>query len=46
VGKLRRGFLPRVASPGVLAFAREIKAAVDPRNVFGAGNQAFGKGEP
>jgi alkyldihydroxyacetonephosphate synthase len=45
VGKLRREFLPRVASPGVLAFARETKQAVDPHNVFGAGNQAFGEGE-
>jgi alkyldihydroxyacetonephosphate synthase len=39
VGKIRKGFLPRIASPGVAAFARDIKAAVDPTNVFGAGNQ-------
>jgi alkyldihydroxyacetonephosphate synthase len=43
VGKLRREFLPRIASPGVLAFGRDIKAAVDPTNVFGAGNQIFGR---
>lgn len=42
IGKIRRGFLPRVLSPGMLAWAREIKAAVDPSNVFGAGNQNFG----
>jgi alkyldihydroxyacetonephosphate synthase len=45
VGKLRREFLPRIASPGVLRFARELKTAVDPTNVFGAGNQAFGARE-
>ena len=42
VGKLRRGFLPRVLSPGMLEWSRQIKLAVDPTNVFGAGNQAFG----
>jgi alkyldihydroxyacetonephosphate synthase len=41
VGKLRRSFLPRVASPGVQAWGRSIKDAVDPTNVFGAGNQLF-----
>jgi alkyldihydroxyacetonephosphate synthase len=45
VGKIRQRFLGRIASPGVAAFAREIKAAVDPTNVFGAGNQLFGRGE-
>lgn len=46
VGKIRQRFLPRIASPGVAAFARDIKQAVDPTNVFGAGNQLFGRSEP
>ena len=41
VGKLRRRFLPRIQSPGMLAWSRGIKQAVDPTNVFGAGNQNF-----
>jgi hypothetical protein len=41
VGKLRSGFLPRVFSPAALEWAREMKRAVDPGNVFGIGNQAF-----
>lgn len=47
IGKIRRDFLPRVLSPGMLAWARDIKKAVDPANVFGAGNQNFrsGKGD-
>jgi alkyldihydroxyacetonephosphate synthase len=43
VGKIRQRFLGRIASPGVQAFAREIKGAVDPTNVFGASNQLFGR---
>jgi alkyldihydroxyacetonephosphate synthase len=43
IGKIRKGFLPRIASPGVAAFARDIKNAVDPTNVFGAGNQLFAR---
>jgi len=39
VGKIRQGFLSRIASPGVATWGREIKAAVDPTNVFGAANQ-------
>jgi len=39
VGKIRQRFLPRIGSPGVATWAREIKAAVDPTNVFGAANQ-------
>jgi len=42
VGKLRRGFLPRIHSAGMLSWSRSIKQAVDPTNVFGAGNQNFG----
>ena len=43
IGKLRREFLPRVLSPGMLEWSRRIKAAVDPTNVFGAGNQDLGR---
>lgn len=42
IGKLRQPFLGRIASPGLLAFARAMKHAVDPQNVFGANNQLFG----
>lgn len=45
IGKLRQRFLSRVVSPGVMAFAREIKRAVDPSDVFGAANQLFGDEE-
>ncbi len=46
VGKIRRRFLPRVWSPAMLEWSRRIKGAVDPTDVFGAGNQAFGPDEP
>ena len=38
VGKLRQAFLPRVFSPAALAWRRELKHAVDPENLLGAGN--------
>jgi alkyldihydroxyacetonephosphate synthase len=41
IGKIRRDFLPRVLSQGTLHWQQQIKKAVDPGNVFGAGNQAF-----
>ena len=44
IGKIRRDFLPRIASPGALEWARSIKSAVDPTNIFGAGNQGFADG--
>ncbi|MCG8371516.1 MAG: FAD-binding oxidoreductase [Proteobacteria bacterium] len=44
IGKIRRDFLPRVLSEGMLNWQRQIKKAVDPDNVFGAGNQAFDSG--
>jgi alkyldihydroxyacetonephosphate synthase len=44
VGKLRRGFLPRVLSPAALEWSRRIKQAVDPNDVFGAGNQGLSGG--
>ena len=44
IGKIRRDFLPRVMSDGMLNWQRQIKNAVDPANVFGAGNQGFASG--
>ena len=41
IGKIRQPFLPRISSAGVATWAREIKAAVDPTNVFGVANQFF-----
>jgi len=45
VGKLRQGFLPRVLSPAMRDVARRVKQAVDPTDVFGAGNQDFGRND-
>ena len=42
VGKLRRGFLPRICSPAALAWSAEVKRAIDPGNVFGIANQLLG----
>jgi len=42
VGKLRRGFLPRIFSPAALAWSSEVKRAVDPGNLFGIANQLLG----
>ena len=39
VGKIRKRFLPDVMSPATLAFSALAKRALDPKNVFGAGNQ-------
>jgi alkyldihydroxyacetonephosphate synthase len=39
VGKLRRGFLPRILTPVALEWAAQVKRAVDPANVFGIANQ-------
>ena len=44
IGKLRRPFLHRIQSGGMLEWTRQLKRAVDPTNVFGAGNQGFGEG--
>lgn len=38
VGKIRQEFLPSIYSEASLALNREVKKAVDPSNVFGAGN--------
>ncbi|MEC9464377.1 MAG: FAD-binding oxidoreductase [Myxococcota bacterium] len=39
IGKLRKGFLPRVMSKATLDWNKQLKSAVDPGNIFGAGNQ-------
>ncbi len=39
IGKIRQGFLPRVKSPAALTWIRDAKKALDPKNVFGCGNQ-------
>jgi alkyldihydroxyacetonephosphate synthase len=39
IGKLRRAFLPRIMSPTMLQWKRDLKKSLDPGNVFGAGNQ-------
>ena len=38
IGKIRRGFLRDVYSEGALRLNRQVKAAIDPHNVFGASN--------
>jgi alkyldihydroxyacetonephosphate synthase len=39
IGKLRRSFLPRIMSATALEWSAEVKRAIDPTNIFGAGNQ-------
>jgi alkyldihydroxyacetonephosphate synthase len=41
VGKLRRIYLPRIMSETTLQWKRDLKKALDPQNVFGAGNQGL-----
>jgi alkyldihydroxyacetonephosphate synthase len=41
VGKLRRDFMDQTISPAAADLLREIKAAADPSNVFGIGNNVF-----
>jgi alkyldihydroxyacetonephosphate synthase len=42
IGKLRREFLPRIMSPAAIEWKKELKKSLDPRDVFGAGNQDLG----
>lgn len=42
VGKVRRPFVSRVHSDAAVRALREMKRAVDPANVFAAGNNVFG----
>jgi alkyldihydroxyacetonephosphate synthase len=39
VGKIRQAFLPDIMSETTLKWKREIKTALDPKDIFGAGNQ-------
>lgn len=41
VGKLRKQYMPQILSPAGLAWKNGMKHAVDPQNIFGAGNQAL-----
>ena len=46
IGKIRQAFVPRIASAGTRAIALLVKEAVDPSNVFGAGNQLYATRTP
>ncbi len=39
IGKLRQRYLPEIMSPAALEWTRQLKHAVDPRNIFGCANQ-------
>ncbi len=39
VGKIRQAFLPDIMSETALKWKQEIKTSLDPKNIFGAGNQ-------
>ena len=41
VGKLRKEFVARTVSPATVTMLKEMKASVDPQNVFGIGNNVF-----
>jgi alkyldihydroxyacetonephosphate synthase len=41
VGKLRKYFVDRVATPETVAAVKSLKQAVDPQNVFAVGNNIF-----
>jgi alkyldihydroxyacetonephosphate synthase len=42
IGKIRQQFLPEIMSETALKWKKDIKSALDPQNVFGAGNQNLG----
>ena len=42
VGKVRKEFLPQVHSANSMQVLRQTKHAMDPNNIFSAGNGAFG----
>ena len=42
VGKIRQGFVQRVHSEASIRAVRALKRSLDPNDVFGAGNHAFG----
>lgn len=41
IGKIRAGFMPEIMSDAALAWKQQIKNSLDPKNVFGAGNQSL-----
>lgn len=41
IGKIRRDFLPEVMSQANIEGLRQIKRSLDPKNIFGAGNQSL-----
>ena len=43
IGKIRQQFLPEIMSETALKWKKDIKSALDPQNVFGAGNQNLGE---
>lgn len=43
VGKLRQHFMHQILSPAALQMHDALKKAVDPQNIFGAGNQNAGR---
>jgi alkyldihydroxyacetonephosphate synthase len=45
VGKVRQDFMGQVHSRGAISAIQAVKKALDPRNVFAAGNNVFGLGE-
>jgi len=42
VGKVRQDFMPQVHSQGAITAIQAVKHALDPHNVFAAGNNVFG----
>jgi len=43
IGKIRQQFLPEIMSETALKWKSSVKKALDPQNVFGAGNQNLGE---
>jgi len=43
VGKLRKDFMKQTLSPDSIEFLKRAKQCVDPKNVFGVGNNVFAK---
>lgn len=41
IGKIREPFLKQIKSPAMLEWNQRTKAALDPQNIFGAGNQGL-----
>lgn len=42
IGKIREKFLPDIMSDTTLKWKKDVKKALDPKNVFGSGNQDLG----